>query len=76
MQIMNAYIGLIKAQKNLMHRTDGSIIIDNIFRSEILKRDGNNKEEEMDNFYPKTDEVNIKTMEKRVNSYLQTDMVS
>jgi hypothetical protein len=76
MQIMNAYIGLIKAQKNLMHRIDGSIIIDNTFRSEILKRDGNNKEEEMDNFYPKTDEVNIKTMEKRVNSYLQTDMVS
>jgi translation elongation factor EF-1beta len=30
----------------------------------------------MDNFYPKRDEVNIKTMEKRVNSYLQTDTVS
>jgi hypothetical protein len=73
---MNAYIGLIKAQKNLMHRTDGSIIIENTFISEILKRDGNNKEEEMDNFYLKTDEVNIKTMEKRVNSYLQTGMVS
>jgi hypothetical protein len=75
MQIMNAYIGLIKAQKNLMHRTDGSII-ENTFIYEILKRDGNNKEEEMDNFYLKTDEVNIKNMEKRVNSYLQTDMVS
>jgi hypothetical protein len=76
MQITNAYIGLIKAQKNLMHRTDGSIIIDNTFRSEILKGDGNNKEEEMDNFYLKTDEVNTKTTKKRVNSYLQTDMVS
>jgi hypothetical protein len=76
MQVMNAYIGLIKAKKNLMHRTDGSIIIENTFISEILKRDGNNKEEEMDNFYLKTDEVNIKTMEKRVNSYLQTGMVS
>jgi hypothetical protein len=30
----------------------------------------------MDNFYLKIDKVNIKTMEKRVNSYLQTDMVS
>jgi hypothetical protein len=76
MQVMNAYIGLIKTRKNLMHRTDGSIIIENTFISKILKRDGKNKEEEMDNFYPKTDEVNIKTMEKRVNSYLQTDMVS
>jgi hypothetical protein len=47
----------------------------NTFISEILKRDGNNKDEEMNNFYPKTDQVNIKTMEKRVNSYLQTDMV-
>jgi hypothetical protein len=64
MQIMNVYIGLIKAQKNLMHRTDGSIIIENTFIYEILKRDGNNKEEEMDNFYLKTDEVNIKNMEK------------
>jgi hypothetical protein len=63
MQAMNAYIGLIKAQKNLMHRTEGSIIIENTFISEILKRDGNNKEE-MDNFYPKTDEVNITNMEK------------
>jgi hypothetical protein len=76
MHVMNAYIGLIKAWKTLMHRTDGSIIIENTFISKILKRDGKNKEEEMDNFYPKTDEVNIKTMEKRVNSYLQTDMVS
>jgi hypothetical protein len=76
MQVMNAYIGLIKAQKNLMHRIDGSIIIENLFIYEILKRDGNNKEEEMDNFYLKIDKVNIKTMEKRVNSYLQTDMVS
>jgi hypothetical protein len=59
-----------------MHKTDGSIIIENTFISKILKRDGNNKEEEMDNFYPKIDEVNIKTMEKRVNSYLHTDMVS
>jgi hypothetical protein len=73
---MNAYIALIKAQKNLMHKTDGSIIIENTFISKILKRDGNNKEEEMDNFYLKTVEVNIKTMEKRVNLYLQTDMVS
>jgi hypothetical protein len=64
MQIMNVYIGLIKAQKNLMHRTDGSLIIENTFIYEILKRDGNNKEEEMDNFYLKTDEVNIKNMEK------------
>jgi hypothetical protein len=63
MQIMNVYIGLIKAQKNLMHRTDGSLIIENTFIYEILKRDGNNKEEEMDNFYLKTDEV-IKNMEK------------
>jgi hypothetical protein len=76
MQVMNAYIALIKAQKNLMHKTDGSIIIENTFISKILKRDGNNKEEEMDNFYLKTVEVNIKTMEKRVNLYLQTDMVS
>jgi hypothetical protein len=73
---MNAYIALIKTQKNLMHKTDGSIIIENTFISKILKRDGNNKEEEMDNFYLKTVEVNIKTMEKRVNLYLQTDMVS
>jgi hypothetical protein len=64
MPIMNVYIGLIKAQKNLMHRTDGSHIIENTFIYEILKRDGNNKEEEMDNFYLKTDEVNIKNMEK------------
>jgi hypothetical protein len=64
MPIMNVYIGLIKAQKNLMHRTDGSLIIENTFIYEILKRDGNNKEEEMDNFYLKTDEVNIKNMEK------------
>jgi hypothetical protein len=76
MQVMNVYIGLIKARKNLTHRTEGSIIIENTFISEILKRDGNNNEEEMDNFYPKTNEVNIKNMEKRVNSYLQTDMVS
>jgi hypothetical protein len=76
MQVMNAYIGLIKARKNLTHRTEGSTIIENTFISEILKRDGNNNEEEMDNFYPKTNEVNIKNMEKRVNSYLQTDMVS
>jgi hypothetical protein len=73
---MNAYIALIKTQKNLMHKTDGSIIIENTFISKILKRDGNNKEEEMDNFYLKTVEVNMKTMEKRVNLYLQTDMVS
>jgi hypothetical protein len=40
---MNAYISLIKAQKNLMHRTDSSIIIENIFIYEILKRYANNK---------------------------------
>jgi hypothetical protein len=50
---MNAYIGLIKAQKNLMHRIDESIIIENTFISKILRRDGNNKEEEMNNFYLK-----------------------
>jgi hypothetical protein len=52
-QVMNAYIGLIKAQKNLMHRIDESIIIENTFISKILRRDGNNKEEEMNNFYLK-----------------------
>jgi hypothetical protein len=61
---MNAYIDLIKAQNNLMHRPHESVIIENTFIYEILKRDGNNKEEEMKNFYPKTDEVNIKAMEK------------
>jgi hypothetical protein len=50
MQVMNAYISLIKAQKSLLHRTNGSVIIENTFIYEILKRDGNNKEEEMDNF--------------------------
>jgi hypothetical protein len=74
-QIMNAYICLMNSQKNLLQRTDGSIILENTFTSEILKIDGINKEQLIDEFYLKMDNSNNRVMEKRVSSYLETDMV-
>jgi hypothetical protein len=65
----------MNSQKNLLQRTDGSIILENTFTSEILKIDGINKEQLIDEFYLKMDNSNNRVMEKRVSSYLETDMV-
>jgi hypothetical protein len=72
---MNAYIWLVNSQKNLLHRTDGSIILENTFTFENFKIDGRNKEELMDGFYLKTDSSNNMVLKRGVSSYLETGMV-
>jgi hypothetical protein len=65
-QALSAYIHCIRDEEHLLHREGGKVFLENTFISSLLKRDGD----------PKV-LLNCKedTIEKRVDNYLQSDMV-
>lgn len=73
-QVINAYITLLRAQDHLKLRACGKVLLENSLISSILKRDGDDKIR-MEYLYPTHDENGIRTIEQRVLSYLDHDMV-
>jgi hypothetical protein len=73
-QVINAYITLLRAQDHLKLRACGEVLLENSLISSILKRDGDHKIK-MEDLYPTYDENGIRTIEKRVLTYLDHDMV-
>jgi len=73
-QVINAYITLLRAQDHLKLRACGKVLLKNSLISSILKRDGDDKIKIVD-LYPTHDKNEIRTIEKRVLSYLDHDMV-
>ena len=73
-QVINAYITLLRAQDHLKLRACGKVLLENSLISSILKRDGDDKIK-MEDLYPMHDENGISTIEQRVLSYLDHDMV-
>ncbi|AQK68966.1 hypothetical protein ZEAMMB73_Zm00001d015455 [Zea mays] len=65
-EALSAYIHCIRGEEHLLHREGGKVFLENTFISSLLKRDGD----------PKV-LLNCKedTIEKRVDNYLQSDMV-
>ncbi|PWZ04373.1 hypothetical protein Zm00014a_004470 [Zea mays] len=65
-QALSAYIHCIRDEEHLLHREGGKVFLENTFISSLIKRDGD----------PKV-LLNCKedTIEKRVDNYLQCDMV-
>ncbi|PWZ30203.1 hypothetical protein Zm00014a_008467 [Zea mays] len=65
-EALSAYIHCIRDEEHLLHREGGKVFLENTFISSLLKRDGD----------PKV-LLNCKedTIEKRVDNYLQSDMV-
>ncbi|XP_066319687.1 putative ubiquitin-like-specific protease 1B isoform X2 [Miscanthus floridulus] len=72
--VINAYITLLRAQDHLKLRACGKVLLENSLISSILKRDGDDKIK-MEDLYPTHDENGISTIEQRVLSYLDHDMV-
>jgi hypothetical protein len=73
-QVINAYMTLLRAQHHLKLRACGKVLLENSMISSILKRDGDDKIK-MKDLYPTHDENGISTIEPRVLSYLDHDMV-
>jgi hypothetical protein len=73
-QVINAYITLLRAQDHLKLRACGKVLLKNSLISSILKRDGDDKIK-MEDLYPTHDCNGVRTIEKRVLSYLDHDMV-
>jgi hypothetical protein len=65
-QVLSAYIHCIRDEEHLLHREGEKVFLENTFISSLLKRDGDPKML-----------LNCKedTIEKRVDNYLQSDMV-
>ncbi|ONL93703.1 hypothetical protein ZEAMMB73_Zm00001d027697 [Zea mays] len=65
-EALSAYIHCIRDEEHLLHREGGKVFLENTFISSLLKRDGDPKML-----------LNCKedTIEKRVDNYLQSDMV-
>ncbi|AQK43854.1 hypothetical protein ZEAMMB73_Zm00001d025501 [Zea mays] len=65
-EALSAYIHCIRDEEHLLHREGGKVFLENTFISSLLKRDGDPKML-----------LNCKedTIEKRVDDYLQSDMV-
>ncbi|AQL01284.1 hypothetical protein ZEAMMB73_Zm00001d044993 [Zea mays] len=65
-EALSAYIHCIRDEEHLLHREGGKVFLENTFISSLLKRDGD----------PKV-LLNCKedTIEKRVDNYLQSDML-
>ncbi|PWZ36566.1 hypothetical protein Zm00014a_019353 [Zea mays] len=65
-EALSAYIHCIRDEEHLLHRDGGKVFLENTFISSLLKRDGDPKML-----------LNCKedTIEKRVDNYLQSDMV-
>ncbi|ONL93702.1 hypothetical protein ZEAMMB73_Zm00001d027697 [Zea mays] len=65
-EALSAYIHCIRDEEHLLHREGGKVFLENTFISSLLKRDGDPKML-----------LNCKedTIEKRVDNYLQSDMI-
>ncbi|KAG0537901.1 hypothetical protein BDA96_03G188500 [Sorghum bicolor] len=72
-QVINENIMLLRAQDYLKLRAYGKVLLENSLISSILKRDCDDKIK-MEDLYPTHDKNEIRTIEKRVLSYLDHDM--
>ncbi|KAL6905328.1 hypothetical protein ACP4OV_002929 [Aristida adscensionis] len=73
-QVIDAYIALIRVQEHLKHKTGGSAYLETACISQVLKRDGS-KKVKMVNMYPRRDEREIQFLKKRICNYLNHDIV-
>ncbi|XP_062232997.1 uncharacterized protein LOC133930374 [Phragmites australis] len=73
-EVINAYICLLRAQEHLQRRSGGTVYLETTYVSTLLKRDGDNNIR-MDDLYATHDTIENSTIERRVERYLDHDMV-
>ncbi|XP_062184466.1 uncharacterized protein LOC133888296 [Phragmites australis] len=73
-EVINAYICLLRAQEHLQRRSGGTVYLETTYVSTLLKRDGDNNIR-MDDLYAAHDTIENSTIERRVERYLDHDMV-
>ncbi|XP_062203798.1 putative ubiquitin-like-specific protease 1B [Phragmites australis] len=66
-EVISAYIHCIRAKEHLHYRAGGKVFLENTYISSILKRDGKLTVDKID--------LSQDTIEKRVDNYLEHDMV-
>jgi hypothetical protein len=75
MQVIDAYITLLKAQEGLKKRQGGTVYLETACLTAVMKWDGEKKESIVDH-YPKRGTSQRPGLVQRVLTYLDHDMVS
>ncbi|XP_062224544.1 ubiquitin-like-specific protease ESD4 [Phragmites australis] len=73
-EVINAYICLLRTQEHLQRRSGGTVYLETTYVSTLLKRDGDN-DIKMEDLYATYDTIENSTIERRVERYLDYDMV-
>jgi hypothetical protein len=75
MQVINAYIHLLRTQGNMLSRQGGRCYLENTNLSQLIKADGE-ENHCMEERYPPKDGIGVPHMANRVLSYLDHEMVT
>jgi hypothetical protein len=71
LQVINAYISLMKAEDHLKNRTGGKVFMETTFNSAILQQDGD-KDPPID----ESDKIETKSKERMISLFTDHDMVN
>jgi hypothetical protein len=75
MQVINAYIHLLRTQGNMLSRKGGRCYLENTSLSQLIKADGE-ENHCMEKRYPPNDATGVPRMTNRLLAYLDHDMVT
>lgn len=78
LQVINAYIHLLRTQDNMINRPGGTCYLENTSMTVLMKGDGEEKRnmEDMEDHYPSRGHSQVPRLAERVLSYMQHDMVT